>query len=484
MKYFIERCASFPLFALVFLRLDRRIHETLWLSQRETRWWMKYQVTCTLRFTAFVIILSVVHSIDAKADNKIQPPQTLSLKDAQNIALKNHPEILSSQYNVMGAEEKIKEVNANYLPQITGNSIATFAPSNTRLTAAGSINNPGVYHRGSVGVSAKQLILDFGRTGHLIGAEQNKMQAQEANQAFIQMRVKFLVTQAYYTVLRAIEILKVAKETLTARQTLFERIQALRDSKIRSDLDVSIAIQGVEEGNLLVIKAQTDLNAAQAKLIQNLGLNEQKSFTFVNDIKVAPPPADIDSLLLKGKDQNPEIIMLKCELDSARQKYEAAKAENYPTINLVGYAGKNPIRDAKQLQPGYAAAGIELSVPIFTGGKITAGEKQAFYHSQAILHTLANKENQFISNVKVAWNEALAAYKNIKIAAELRDNNNKSLELIEVGYDAGRNSIVDLRQAQLSKTQADINYSNAVFEYMINLAALEFFLGLKIQAAI
>jgi outer membrane protein TolC len=77
----------------------------------------------------------------------------------------------------------------------------------------------------------------------------------------------------------------------------------------------------------------------------------------------------------------------------------------------------------------------------------------------------------------MAWNNAQTSYKNIHVTEELLKNSNKALELTQERYHIGKNSIVDLEQAQLYQTQAEIAHSNAAYEYLINKALLAFQIG-------
>jgi len=414
------------------------------------------------------------------AANAATPP-VLTLQQAQTIALKQHPEILSSDYRTKASKQAVKEARANYFPQANANAVRAFADDGTRLAAAGGINNPTVFDHGSYGIGVNQLITDFGRTNHQVDAAKAQAEAQAARSLSARDQVLFDVTSAYYNVLRAQKIKRVAEATLKARHSLLDQIGSLREAKMKSDLDVSITKQSVSEADLLALQAQNQLDDAEAELSQAMGYNAQQHFTLEDNAKAVPLIDELEPLLQQAKERNPELQSLRAQLRAAQKQTEAEEAANYPTVSAVGFAGENPIRDHTQLDSNYAAAGVTLSIPIFTGGKLTATENRANYQAKAIEQDLFDRENRIARDVRLSWNNTQAAYKNISVSEELRKTSNDALELTQARYDIGKSSIVDLSQVQLSQTQAEIAYSNATYEYLIQRALLNYKTGVHLE---
>lgn len=401
-------------------------------------------------------------------------PRTLTLKQAQEIALKQHPQILSSDLQTQAADQSVEEEQSSYYPQIQGSAVGAVAKRSTSLAATQDIiSSPTVVSRASLGVSASQLITDFGRTGSLVDAAQLNRNAKDARSLSVRDRIVFLATRSYFNVLRAQKVFQVAQATLKARQLFLSRITALRDSELKSDLDVSLAQQNVDDANLLLLKTQNDLDDAYADLSEALGFSETISFQLENYHSGSPALPDLETSIKQAISRNPELVELKARVSAARKTYEAEKAAFYPTVKAIGYAGENPARNKQFLPANYAAAGVNLSVPIYTGGKLTASEKKALRQMQAIEKDLKNKENQLLRDVRLAWNNTQTAFKNISVTKEILQNSSKSLELMSELYKVGKNSIVDLTQSQLIQTRAEIAFANATYDYLISFALLK-----------
>src|SRR5690242_20445227 len=102
----------------------------------------------------------------------------LTLPEAEQIPLKNNPQIAQAQFEARAYEEITREFRAAYFPTLEGDVTAVGEDSGSRL-AAGALNNPIVYNRLGTGVIANELISDFGRTGNLTQSARLRAQGQQ-----------------------------------------------------------------------------------------------------------------------------------------------------------------------------------------------------------------------------------------------------------------------------------------------------------------
>lgn len=404
-------------------------------------------------------------------------PALLTLKQAWDIALKNHPRLQSDELLTRATEQDIDITRSNFLPQVWGSAVGAGAANNTRIAASGGINNPLVIGRGSLGVSLSQLITDFGRTENQLQAAKAQADAAAAQTADTREQVLLGVTQAYYDALRAQALLHVAEATLAARNQFLGQITVMHDVGRRSDLDLSIARQQVAEAELLQTQAQGGVDDAFAVLSQALGYGGQRKFALQVPSTGEVLPSDFDALARQAIDQNPELRALRAKVRAARLTYEAERALNYPTVSAVGYAGVTPFHDNNRIDDNYTAAGIVLNMPLYTGGRLSAEGQKAELYANALGRDLQARENELARYLRLAWNGVQTAYKSIDTSKQMLDSANKALELTSAGYQIGRNSIVDLSQVQLNQVRAEITNVNAVYDYSIQRAVLEYRVG-------
>lgn len=400
----------------------------------------------------------------------------LTLKQAWEIALKNHPRIQSGELMSQAAEQEIDITRSDYLPQIWGSAAGVEAQNGTRVAATDGINNPLIIGRGSLGVSLSQLITDFGRTGHQVQAAKAQAQAEAARTEDTREQVLMEATRAYYDALRAQALLNVAAATLTARNDFLEQITVMRDVGRRSDLDLSIARQEVAEAELLQTQAQGGVDNAFAVLSQALGYGEQRQFS-LQEATISPLPSGFDALVQKAIDQNPHLRALQAEAQAARRTYEAERALNYPTVSAIAYAGVTPLHESGVIDENYSAAGVVLNVPFYTGGRLSAVGQRAELRAAAFERDLQAGKNDITRDLRVVWNDVHTAYTGIDTTKKMLDSANEALDLTTAGYQIGRNSIVDLAQAKLNKIQAQIANVNALYDYLIQRETLEYKVG-------
>ncbi len=408
---------------------------------------------------------------------RAEETHSLTLKEAQEITLRNHPRISETELEALATEQIVTQVRAGFLPSVTLNATAVDAfESNTRL-AAGSLNNPSVFDREAEGLTVTQMLTDFGRTAHLLSSSRLYSRAQNANAEATREEILLQVDVAFFTALKAQSVLDVARQTLETRKLLLDQVTALATNKLRSELDLSFSQVAYEEGNLLVAKAQNDLDEAFAVLSTLLGDREKRAYRLIEEPVSNTATVDTTSLIDVALSRRPDLARLRLERDGAAQYAKAQKALSYPTINAFGSGGLIPVRDTAHFDDRYAAAGVNLSLPIFDGGLNSAKRSEAELRAQAAGEKLRDAENTAIHEVRAAGLNVNYAWERLDLTQKLFDNASHAYELADARYKLGSSSIVELSQAQLSKTEAEIAHTSAKYEYEIQRAMLNFEIG-------
>jgi outer membrane protein len=115
-----------------------------------------------------------------------------------------------------------------------------------------------------------------------------------------------------------------------------------------------------------------------------------------------------------------------------------------------------------------------ISIPIFKGRLFKAREAEADYKAKAVEQNLRNTENRVARDVRVAWYNANTAYERVGLSAQLLSRANEALDLAQERYRLGLSSIVELSQAQLNVTIAEIESTNAKYDYLLQRAVLNY----------
>jgi outer membrane protein len=412
-------------------------------------------------------------SVPAQPQNQIGQP--LTLPDAEKIAIQNHPRIQAATQLALAAEAQTKEVQSAYYPQATGALTGATSETGTRI-AAGFLNSPSVFDKFSEGVAVTQLLTDFGRTHEFSKSSHFHAQAQQESVVATRADVLLRVNLAYFGALRAQSVLHVAEETVKARQLVVDQISALAKSNLKSGLDVSFSNVDLARAQLLLVQAQNDLQASYAKLSDALGYSDQRTFQLVDEALPGSPPPDVAPLITEAFQNRPEIISQGFDVRSAQSYATAERDLWFPTISAAGVAGLIPYRQ-DPLPSHYSAAGFNVSVPIFNGRLFNAQHTEATARAHAQEQYLRSLQNRIAQDVRTSWLNVISAYQRLSLTQQLLDQTTQAFDLAKGRYQLGLSSIIELSQAQLNLTEAQVEQVSAQYDYESQTANLNYQLG-------
>jgi outer membrane protein len=404
-----------------------------------------------------------------------QAPQTLTLQQAEQIAIQNHPQIQAAAQLASAAAAQVAEARSSYYPQAYGSLTGVEAEHNSRV-AAGVLNNPVIYDRFADGATVNQLVTDFGRTYELVKSSNLHAKAQQENISATRADVLLRLNQAYFAVSKSQAVLQVAQQTVKSRQLVADQTSALQKSSLKSGLDVSFANVDLAQAQLLLIQAQDDVQASFADLSAALGYSDQRTFTLADQPQPPSPAADLAPLLQEALQNRPELIGQGFNVKSAQSFATAERDLWLPTISAVGVAGLIPYRQ-DTLASRYAAAGFNVNVPIFNGRLFTARRNEATSRAKAQEQFLRDLQNRIARDVRIAWLNANSAFQRLSVTEQLLNEATQAFDLAQSRYGLGLSSIVELSQAQLNKTQAEITRVSAQYDYEGQMAYLNYQLG-------
>jgi len=402
-------------------------------------------------------------------------PQHLTLADAQSLAVQNNPQYSAAKFNAAAAHQEAPQYRAARLPALSGAITGVGADNGSRI-AAGLLNNPSLYSRAASGITASQMLTDFGRTSNLVGMANLQAQAQDQAGENTRASILLAVTQAYFAVLRAEAVLKVADKTVAARQLVSDQVTALEQAQLRSTLDVSFANVNLSDAKLLRVQAQNDVNAAQAELATVMGQPNQTAFDLADEPMPPALPADLAPLVAQAVRNRPDLKNLQLEQAAAERFTKAERDLYFPTVSATAVVGAVPA-GVSEVPGRYGAVGLNVNIPILNGGLFKARETEAALKAKAAAQNTSDLANRIIRDVRVAWLNAGTAFERIGLTQELVDQATQAQDLAETRYNLGLGSIVELSQAQLNLTSAQIANASARYDYQAQRVAVDYQTG-------
>jgi len=431
-----------------------------------------------------LLALACVASAQAPAGSAVAPAQAtpggapLTLPQAEATALKNNPQITVGKLRALVAQQYVRESRSALLPFASASLTAVDSNPGSRMTA-GFLNNPILFPRAAAGASVSQLVTDFGRTTNLVSSSEYGAKAEDQNAAATRADILLAVDQAFYNSLDTKALVRVAEDTVQARQALVDKVQALFDAKLKSELDLSFAKVELARAKLLLLEARNNYQASLAALSAILGYPNEQNFQLVEETGPLTPPApEVESLIQQALQQRPEIKALQFEVQSA-EKFGNAEHDLWrPTVGALGVVGEAPVRD-NHIPNWYGAVGVNINIPVFNGFLYNARAKAADLQSEVNRRRLNDLRDNIARDVRNSWQDTNSAYERLSVTQQLREQASLGLDLAQARYNLGLGSIVEFTQAELQKTDADIQDTDAHYQYLLSQLVLAFEMGLS-----
>ncbi|MFC6644200.1 TolC family protein [Granulicella cerasi] len=406
-----------------------------------------------------------------------QSTTPLTLPQAEAIALTNQPRLLAAQQRSLAAAARVREARSAYLPTLAFNATGVRVADTATSTAAGALTTSAISDRFAYGGQLSQLVTDFGRTSALVGSSRSNAQAQNSLATLTKAQVRLNVRDAYFEVLGAEAVLRAAQAAQSNRHLVAKQLNALAENELRSTVDVNFAEVLASEADLAVVKAQSVVAQQRAHLTTAMGASQTISAPLTDPSAPEALPPDPDGLQANAQTQRADLSAAEAQQHAAQQFAKAEKRLSYPTLSIGAAGGQVPYHD-HTLQDSYAAAGFNLNIPIFNGGLYAARRTAAQSEANARSNDVRELHLEVTEQVRSSWQRANEAFQSLAVTAHLVAQTKEALRLAQARYDAGLGSIVELNEAQVNETSAEISAADANYTYLSRRAELDFAAGL------
>jgi outer membrane protein len=404
--------------------------------------------------------------------------QLLTLAQAEQTAIRNNPRVTVGKLLALAQHQVTREARAAELPTATGAITAEEAEEASRI-GAGSLTSSRLLQHAGAGVNVSQMIYDFGHTHNMVLAQKLSEKASSANALATTEEIVLATDQAFYDALTAQAELDVARETVNARQTTDSQVGEMTRNKLKSTLDLSFADVDLSQAQLLQLDAQSNVHASMAVLDAVLGLDHDVAYR-LDDGNAAPPPPPpaVEPLIQTALQQRPDLQALSYDTQSAQKIARAQWDQLLPTVSAAGTVGLTPVHPGTYyITNWWGAVGGNVSVPIFNGFLYVSQAKEAKYRAQAAAENSRDLRDRIVRDVRTSWLQANNNWQRMTVTAQLVKQANLAMGLAQTRYKLGLSSIVELSQAQLQQTSAQIEDTSARYQYQLSLSTLNYETG-------
>lgn len=413
----------------------------------------------------FVIEGSVEKNIDMTLDKCIE------------LALGNNPQINAAFHDILASDARIKQVWANYFPQLSWQTGYTKIKQLQLSDALGQNLTFNYYILGQV--TLKQMLYDFGVTQNQATIKRLDYEAYKTTLSATINDVIYQTKDAYYNLLFAFENRRVAEDTVKKFEMFYNQAKAFYEIGMNPKVDVTIAEVNLSNAKLQLIQADNAVNLAVAKLNNVMGVPFIDKYNVQERLKYQPVDVSFNQSIEIAREARPELKLAELKVESANQTMKLVKKSYFPTLSIEGQYQ----RGGKSWNSNYGYnIGGYLNFPTINGMLIKNEIKEARYLYDKEIANAKNTQNTIYLEIQNAFltleekkNQMPVAILGVKQAKE-------NYELSYGRYRVGEASPTELKDAQINYQQAQLTYYNALYQYNSSKAALEKAIGKNLTA--
>ncbi len=405
--------------------------------------------------------------------------QKIALEDALKMALENRLELKNQQLQLRIAEGEEAKLRAKWLPQVNASADMRW---NTQLQTSVFKNAPfangqdvklvlGVPFNNNVGLSAEQKVYDAAtKYDRLINSE--TVEGQKITLEKQKIDIKQAVTEGYYAVLFSQEKITLAEKAVVRAQaywesgkTKWEKGTILKNDFDRLQLDVNNA-------QTALTKAKQDLKVNQAYLLYQIGL-KQTSVELTETLEKVLATSE-NTIPETSLDTRPELKQEQSALRLNELLQQKQKSRLAPLVSAYGnYTALqlndkfNPFSSGTWFPFNYV--GLKLNIPLYDGKQTALLRNEYALKTQVNRNTMEKLKGDFeyeITNTTTVLAQekanVLDTKKNVALAQQI-------LETDRIRYEKGTLLLADLKNTEYSLQNAETNYLNSVYQFLIAL---------------
>jgi len=323
--------------------------------------------------------------------------------------------------------------------------------------------------------AAVQVTQALYRKDRLIQLDQAKDQVAQADVDYTVAEQDLIVrvTQAYFGVLSADDTLTYTEADVKAIERQLDQAKQRFEVGLIAITDVNEAQARYDQARANAILAQNNVDDAVESLVEITNQPTGPLATLKPGVVLKPPqPTSLDEWTEMALQNNPGVISAKYEVDIAKKQIEFQDAADSPTVDLVGSYGlarNNWDRDSDRDD---AVIGVQLNLPLYTGGGVQASTRQARYQYEAAQEVLEQRRREVQTQVRNAYRGVLASISRVQALEAAEVSAKSALEATEAGFEVGTRTLVDVLNSQRDLFLAQRDLAVSRYDYILNTLSL------------
>lgn len=412
---------------------------------------------------------------------------SLDLNQAIELALNENPTIKIANQEIARQKWVRKEAQGALMPNLSASGSYTynimnpvmFMPSGGPFGEGGALRMG--FNNGFVGGFSLSLPLYMPTLYKMLQLTDNQMMAAVEAARGSKVSLVNQVQKGYYAILLAENSVGVIRDNISLAELIVNDTRNAYDQGAASEYDLVTA--QVQLDNLKPTLIQAENGIRNSRLMFNMLL----SLPVGSRVELTQTLEDYSGIVLNDTlssidlSRNVDLNTIEIQKGLLQKQVELQRAQRIPTLAAVAQyqvqSQSNDFRIGKYQWRGSALAGIQLSVPIFSGLSPISKQRQLENQVQQIATQRDYLEESLNVEAQTALSNLTRAREQMLATISARGGAEKGYKIAKTRYDVGAGTIVELNSAQMSLLQSNLSYSQSIYDYMSARADFEKVLG-------
>ena len=386
----------------------------------------------------------------------------LDLVQSYNLAKQADPIFLGATEKYQADKLVLRQADSTILPTISGSADATRSH-----TSSGDIDSHGYT------LSITQPLLNFGIFAG-IGQARAEVRRAEAEYTAAQQDLLLRVSQAYLGALAAQDNVTLAQAERSAISQQLEVAEGRLSAGLGTITEVHDARARFQLAEANALAAQDQLRDSLEALGELTGEDNESLKTLKTEIPtVRPQPENQEQWVDTAEKQNLTILATQAAYDASQKQVKVQRSGHYPSLSLFGRISDNESSPALTTDGRNDSVGIQLNVPIFQGGYVSASTSQAAHLREAARQQLEASRRSTKRLTRAAYAGVISGIQRVAALKQAVVAGESALEAKQTGFEAGINTNLDVLNAQRDLYAAKRDYAQTRYTYILDLLRLK-----------
>jgi len=396
-----------------------------------------------------------------------------------NLAVQNDPEIRQARANYNANHTLIDQGRSFLLPtvELTGrtsrdtNGVDGKPPETDGIFRTPEHSFANGYNNKGWGLSLRQALFNA-EAWYAFQSARKQDEASAINLASAEQELIMRVATAYFNVLRSQTNLATFMAEEEAANSVLEQTQQRFDVGLVAITDVYDGQANADLASVNRLVEENTLSQSLEALEAITGQPHMDLEGLSTDFPIIAPDTPMEDWMAVANQNSPAVRAAELDVAAREEDAKSAKARLYPTVDLnMAYnwsQSGNPISITPNLALENSAVTLNLTVPIFSGGLNSSRLRQAYYVRDASEEALLKSRRDNTQSVRNAFRSVETDMRAVEARGKAITSAQSALEATQVGAEVGTRNVVDVVLAQRTLFQAQRDYANARYNYVID----------------